>query len=215
MAPIEGPECPFEDPLHRDELPMNVTLDPLAAIDQGSMLRDLNAAGLSTVHYVIDINVILLSAAFDVNITNIDGNANYEATGYVDARPFREVTVPAGNFTGSGVGKVTGNTLRVKGSASIFLTPAGKVQLSRLVLDIVTFGELNIDLGQDFEIGGKKIDWAEFSKNLKANFDQDFAQFKSEIQTKIRGAANNILVEYTLQELIDIINRGGGSCEDP
>lgn len=142
---------------------------------------------------MVNLNVILLSAAFELNVTTVSGNATYQADGYVDARPLRQVTLPSGNFTGSGFGKAGATNVKVKGNGSIFLTPAGRVQLSRLALLVVEFDSLTLDLGAEFVIGGETIDWAEHNRNVKSNFDQDFAQYRADVQDKIRAAANNIL----------------------
>jgi len=206
----EGPACPIDDPLRSaGPVLINVTFDPIVKIDEPAALTDVVAVGLSGLWYNIDINAILLTASFEVRLPAVDGNATYTASGYIDARPFRQVTVPSGNFTGAGLGKVSASDIYLKGSASIFLTITGKVQLSRLVVAELRIGSLALDF-EAWVIGGAAIDWDAFNRDFKANFDQDWGQHKEEIVQKIRGAANEVLKKYSLQELIDLIGGGGG-----
>jgi len=212
----EGPRCPIDDPLNSPGPGnLNVTLDPLAKIDEGSTRGNIIAVGLSTLAYKVDINALLLTASFELSISTVNATADsYSATGYLDARPIREETIPSGNFTGSGAGRVGGTNGKVSGSASLFINIIGnKVTVSRLVLNTVSFDSINIDLGASFRIGGKAVDWAQLSANLKANFDQDFNANKNAITDKVRLAANNIISQYTLLELIDLIGDGGGDQE--
>jgi len=213
----EGPACPIEDPLARDgPLPLNVTLDPLLKLDVGSEVTNLIVEGLSTLHYEVNINALLLTASFEVTLARVTGNATYSAAGYVDARPFRQETIPSGNVTGSGFGKVSANDVHLKGRASLFINIIGnKVQISNLNLETVSFSSLSVDLGSDITVGGSPVDWAQLSANIKANFDRDLAEHKSEITNKIRQTANTIVGRYTLAELIDLIGGGGGGGGDP
>jgi len=208
----EGPACPIEDPLQRDgPLPLNVTLDPILKLDVGSDVTNLIVEGLSTLKYSININALLLTATFEVTLERVTGNATYNAAGYLDARPFRPETIPSGNLTGSGFGKVSATDIRLKGRASLFINIIGnKVQISNLNLETVSFASLEVDLGQDITIGGSPVDWAQLSANIKANFDRDLAENKNAIVDKIRGAANTIVGRYTLAELIELIGGGGG-----
>jgi hypothetical protein len=212
----EGPECPIDDPLLVDQANINITVDPLIKLEIGSEVVNLIAEGLSTLRYKIDLNIVLLTATFEVTIPKISGNATYSAEGYLDARPFRQETVPSGNLTGSGLGKLDATNVKLRGSASVFLNLAGKVQLSRLVIAEASFDSVAVDLGTTFNIGGGAVDWAELNRNLKANFDRDLSDNKNAIQERIREAANGILKKYTLQELIDLIGGGdgggGGEC---
>jgi len=211
----EGPRCPIDDPLRVEHSTINITVDPIVKLELGSEVSGLIAVGLSSLWYKVDINALLLTATFEVKVPLINGNATYKATGYVDARPFRQETIPSGNLTGSGLGKLHARDVHLKGSASVFLNLQGKVQVSRLVLEIVTFSGVELDLGATFNIGGGAVDWAELSRNLKVNFDRDLADNKNAIQEKIRAAANGILVQYTLQELIDLLDPPGGGDPEP
>lgn len=204
----EGPECPIDDPLTVDQAAINITVDPLINLEIGSEVVNLIAEGLSTLRYKIDL--VLLTATFEVTIPKITGNATYSAQGYLDARPFRQETIPSGNLTGSGLGKLDATNVKLKGSATLFINLGGKVQVSRLVIAEASFDSLAVDLGTSFNIGGGAVDWAELNKNIKANFDRDLTENKNAIQEKIREAANGILKKFTLQELIDLIGGGGG-----
>jgi hypothetical protein len=210
----EGPACPIDDPIRVEQGAINITVDPVLNLEVGSEVVNLIAEGLSTLRYKIDLNIILLTATFEVTIPKVSGNATYSASGYLDARPFRQETVPSGNLTGSGLGKVDATGIKARGSVSIFLNLQGKVQLSRLVLAEVSFDSLAVDLGTTFNIGGGAVDWAELNRNIKANFDRDLSENKNAIQEKLREAANGILKKFTLQDLIDLIGGGDDGGDD-
>jgi len=211
----EGPACPIEDPLIRDSVAINVTVDPIVKLEEGSIITNLNAVGLSTLRYKIDLNALLLTATFEVTIPSVDGSADFTASGYVDARPFSQSTIPSGNLTGGGLGKLRATNVVLKGRASLFINIIGnKVQISNLNLETVSFDTINIDLSSTLIIGGSPVDWEQLSSTLKANFDKELADNKNAITEKIRGAANGIVGKYTLAELIDLIGGGGGG-EDP
>lgn len=213
----EGPRCPIEDPLERaGPLPINVTVNPLAMLLEGSQITDLVANGLSTLTYSVNINALLLTASFEVTIPHTDGYGTFTAEGYLDARPFRQETIPSGNFTGSGLGKITADNLHIKGSASLFINLIGnRVSVSRLNLQDVSFDSVTVDLGDNLTIGGEKIDWAALNNGLKERFDKDLADNKNAIVEKIRQAANGIVGKFTLAELIDLIGGGGGGGGEP
>jgi hypothetical protein len=207
----EGPETPIDDPIFVEHGAINITVDPILELLVGSVVDNLVAEGLSTLWYNIDINAILLSARVEVNLTRVTGNATYQAEGYLDARPFRQESIPSGNFTGNGLGKVSATNIRLQASGSIFINLQGRVQLSRLVIEQLNFDTLAVDLGVNFNIGGGAIDWPRWSENAKQNIDQDLANNRNAIQEKLRGAANGILRNYTLAQLICLIN-GGEDC---
>jgi len=208
----EGPACPIDDPLERPGPgPLNVTLDPIAKLLEGASRGDIVATGLSTLHYSVDINALLLTASFELQLATVDVTTTYEASGYVDARPLSADTVPQGNFTGRGNARIQSTGLNLKGSASLFINIIGnKVTVSRLVLNTVEFTTLRLDLGTEFIIGGQPVNWANWSDNIKQRFDADFAANKNAVVDKVRLAANNIVGQFTLAELIDLINNGGG-----
>lgn len=211
----EGPSCPIDDPL---ESPgpsnINVTLDPIAKLLEGSIRGDLVATGLSTLRYNIDINALLLTAVFELELATVDVTTTYDVSGYVDARPLSAETVPQGNLTGKGDARIQATGLKLQGSASLFINIIGnKVTVSRLVLNTVQFTTLRLDFGQTLIIGGSPVDWATWSNNIKVNFDRDFAANKNAITDKVRLAANNIVGQYTLAELIDLISGGGDGGE--
>lgn len=154
----------------------------------------MKVEGLSTLHYKVDINAILLTATFDVTIAKVSGTATYKADGYIDARPFSQGTIPSGNFTGSGAGAVSATNVKLHGSASLWVNVIGnKVTITILNLSTISFDSISVDLGSDFIIAGSPVDWAALSAGLKANFDREFAANKQEIQRRIRLAANRIV----------------------
>jgi hypothetical protein len=148
--------------------------------------------------------------------------ATYEAEGWIDARPFRQVTLPSGNFTGSGSATMKASNVALKGSATLFVNLIGnKVSVRVLQVDTLTFDSLAADLGTGYTVAGEPVDWADWSATVKDNFRQDFddGALRTEIVEKIRTAANVVVGQFTLQELIDLINNGGGeggdSCPTP
>jgi len=214
----EGPSCPIKDPLESPgPSAINVTLHPLFQLREGCERGDLVATGLSTLHYNIDINAILLTASFEVNITTVTVQSTYTgAEGYIDARPLSAATAPQGNFTGSGPASLSASGVRAKGRGSLWVNIIGnKVTLNTLTLEIVTFDNLSLDLGSTLTVGGQPVDWAAWSQNIKSNFDTDFAANKNGVTDKVRLAANNIIGQYTLLELIELIGGGGGGEEEP
>jgi len=207
----EGPSCPIDDPLRVEQANINITVDPIVKLLLGSEVQNLVAEGLSSLSYSVNLQV--LTVTFNVSIPLIQGNATFSAEGYVDARPLRQETLPSGNLTGSGLGKLSATNVRLTGSAVLFLNLQGKVQVSRLTLDVASFDSLAIDLGTSFIIGGGAVDWAEHSRNVKSNFDRDLADNKNAIQEKLRAAGNGILGQFTLEELIELIGGGGDDPE--
>lgn len=156
--------------------------------------RNLVIEGLTTLHYNVDINALLLSATFEVTIERVTGNATFNAEGYVDARPFREETIPSGNLTGTNqFGAVSATGVVLKGRAALFINIIGnKVNVRSLTLETVSFATVSLNFS-DLQIGGKTHDWAAISATLKANFDKDLADNKAAITEKIREAANGIV----------------------
>lgn len=155
---------------------------------------NLIAEGLSGLKFEVDVQEILLTARFDVNLTGyFTGNSTVKVAGYLDARPLREITLPSGNVTGGGLAKISGRNARIQGSATLFINViTNKVGIFSLNLNVVTFEELMIDLGQGILVNGKAVDWAEINKDLKKNFDEDFKNNKNPIEEKLRVSANNI-----------------------
>jgi len=208
-------ECPVEDPVTLPAGNFNISLHPLCQIFEGSTHGELIAEGVSTAHAEVDINVILLTAQFTVTLETIKIDSTYEASGWIDARPIPQGTIPSGNFTGSGIVEVEATGIEIDGSATLFINIIGnKVSIRILNLDTVKFGTVKVNLGE-FNIAGANVDWAEWSSGFVANWDRDFAQFHSQAVEKIRQAANVIVGQYTLAELIDLIGGGGGTTGEP
>jgi hypothetical protein len=206
--------------LNAPEGALNVTLHPILEIFQGGSHGPLTVVGLSTLKYVIDINAITLTATFDVTLGSVDLASTYEAEGWIDARPFRQVTLPSGNFTGSGPATLKATNVALKGSATLFINLIGnKVSVRVLNVDTLTFDSLAADLGTGYTIAGGPVDWAAWSATVKDNFRQDFdGALHNEIIEKVRTAANVVVGQFTLQELIDLINgggEGGDGCPTP
>lgn len=156
--------------------------------------RDLKIEGLSTLHYKVDQVGLLLAYYFNVSIANVIGTAgDYFASGYIDARPFSQETIPSGNFTGSGAGSFSATNVKLNGGVTFFVSIDNKVGLYRLGLDVVSFDSLTVDLGPDFTIAGSPVDWDALSAGIKENFDSQFAANKEEIVERIRKALSTFL----------------------
>jgi hypothetical protein len=195
---------------------------PILEIFQGASHGPVSVLGLSTFKYVIDINALTLTADFDFTLPSVDlSMATYEAEGCIDARPFRQVTLPSGNFTGSGSATMKASNVALKGSATLFVNLIGnKVSVRVLQVDTLTFDSLAADLGTGYTVAGEPVDWADWSATVKDNFRQDFddGALRAEIVEKIRTAANVVVGQFTLQELIDLVNgggEGGDGCPTP
>jgi len=143
----------------------------------------------------VDVNVITLSAVFEVDLDNVDLTcAEYTANGWLDLRPIRQETLPSGNFTGTGAATLKGSKIHLKGNAVLFINLIGnKVSIRVLNLEAVSFDSLSFNLGPAFLVNGEAVNWDEVNSNFKSDFDADFAQFKTEITEKIRVAANVIV----------------------
>lgn len=121
----------------------------------------------------------------------MEGNATYSASGYVNALPFREETVPSGNFSGSGSIFFSMKNFTLSGNATLKVNLVGNyIELSSLNLNQVMFDSISINFGEKLEIKQKKIDWDKWSANFKENFDKDFVENRKKIACTIRTAVN-------------------------
>jgi len=210
----EGPACPAEDPLIRLEVgPLNITLNPIAQIDQGGERSDVNVVGLSTFGYTYEINLIALTATFQIRVANLNLRSEYVATGYLDARPFSQGCIPSGNFTGAGTALVTASGINAEGSATLFVNLIdNKLSVRLLSVSAFSFTTLTVDLGPDYMIGGETVNWPQFNAGLKACVDSEFAANNAAIVEKIRLTVNGAIADLTLQDFLDLIGGGDGEC---
>jgi len=210
----EGPRCPIKDPLDGEPGLLNISMHPVFELFVGATHGPIHVTGLSTLWYDIDINAIALTINFHSTLDEVDLSTEFDAQGWIDARPLKQETVPSGNFTGVGMAKVKASAVEIQGSATLFINIIGnKVTLRILNLDTVSFGTVEIDLGAGFIIAGAPVDWATWSAGFPNNWATDFLANKEPATEKIRESANNIIGQFTLQELIDLIGGGGGEPE--
>jgi hypothetical protein len=204
----EGPACPIPNPIEvAGPIPINITLDPLVAFKEGSEVTNLAVRDADTLKYTYNIVILPPGANIDLTLTKASGSGDFVVSGYLDATPFRQETIPSGDIEGKGNAKISIEGLHVKGKANLRIKLNGKVEVTTVTIDILKFDAISVDFGTEMTIGGKVIDWATLSANLKANFDKDFADHGTEIVNKIKGVVNGILGEFTLQELLDIIKK--------
>jgi len=200
-----GPPCPLEDPLHRPEQgPLNITLDPIAAIFEGGIRSEVHVEGLMTFNYEFTINMVTLVVPFTVNLANLDLTSAYTAEGYLDVRPFSEGCIPSGNFTGTGTAVVTASTLLVQGTATLFINLINnRISIRTLVLPVISFAAANINLGSGYAIDGAPIDWDAFNANFKSCFETELAANRPAVVEKIRITVNFRIAHLSLDELLD------------
>lgn len=151
------------------------------------------ADGLSSLKYTYNVVLVPPSLTFEGSLTGATGNATFKADGYLDARPFRQETIPSGNITGKGFGKVSGKNIHIKGKVNLLVRLDGKVQVTKIIVDNLSFDQMEADLGTELLIGGQPVDWAELTKTFKANFEKDWADNKDAILDKIKDGANSIV----------------------
>lgn len=208
-----GPACPLDDPLISESGFLNITLDPILVINAGGSRGELVAVGLTTLNYEYNVNIILLTADVEINLGSLKLDvADYNAEGWVDVTPLREETLPSGSFVGTGNAALTASNVNVKFSATLFINLiSNKVTVRLLNVENLSFDSVTLDLGAGFLLDGAAVDWATLSANFKDNFAQDWAASEEAIVEKIRTAANVVVGQYTLDEILDIIgNIGGG-----
>jgi len=206
-------ECPVEDPAFLPAGPLNISLHPIFELFIGGTHGELNATGVSLVEANVDINAIALQLTLEISIPSIEVHTTYSSEGWIDARPLRQVTVPSGNFTGSGPVYVYATNIKVEADATLFINIIGnKVSIRILDIKTIQFGEVKVNLGT-FVIAGETINWDTWSSGFVNNFNADWAAEKEAATEKIRAAANNVIGELTLQDLIDIITRPDEPCD--
>jgi len=208
-------QCEVEDPAYGPPGPLNLSLHPIFELHVGGSHGELNATGVSNVEAHVDINILLLTATFEVLIPEIEVFTTYESTGWIDARPLKHETVPSGNFTASGDVHVYAKDIKIEGDATLFINIIGnRVSIRILHLNTISFGSVDIDLGH-FVIAEQEVDFKEWSENFVTRWNQDFNANKAAVTEKVRQAANVIVGQYTLAELIELIGGGGGDepCE--
>jgi hypothetical protein len=212
-----GPACPPADPLNSPAGPLNVTLHPILNIDQGSTRGDLVATGLSGLSYDYTIIIITLTLNFHLTLPSAHITNDFTVTGYLDARPFSQGCIPSGNFTGSGAATIHASTLDVNIRAVLFANLiTNKLSIRTLEIRNISFGsDIMISFGPDLIIGGSPVDWDAVSAGLKTCFDAEFAANKAAITEKIRQAGNVVIGNYTIDELLELIGGGGGTCPPP
>jgi len=206
----EGPACPIDDPLTIEPGNINVTLPPFLVIDEGSTQGGGVATGLSTLFYSYTINLLTLRIDFQLSIT---GTAcargdDYEATGTIDAVPFRPVTIPSGPFQGSGAWEGCVSEFSVRGYAVLLVNLiTNRLSIRTLSITTLSFSSLSANASQ-LVVGGNQIDWVVWNRDIKSNFDEDWSTHRLEITEKARLSANQELRKYTLQDFLDLIGEG-------
>jgi hypothetical protein len=215
VSPREvGPACPIPDPLLAEGPGvLNVTLEPILVINQGATRGDIVALGLSTLSYEYDIQELLLTATVTLDLVDFDITTAYSGvTGWIDATPLRQETLPSGDFEGQGDARITAKNVHVEARATLLINLIGnKVSLRTLTVSSLSFDDMTLDFGPEYLLNGEPVNWTELSANFKTNFDADFAASNAAIVEKFRLAANVVIGEYTLAELIELIgNIGGG-----
>jgi len=210
----EGPACPIADPLIVEPGTIELSLPPMVVIDEGSWQNGGIATGLSTLYYKYTINILTLRIDFEVTIDRaaISGS-EYTATGVIDARPFRQETIPSGPFTGRGSYEAAVTVFRIEGHA-ILLVNLITNRLTIRVLQVRDFSFATISANiQGLTVAGEQVNWATWNANIKANFEADWATHNLAIVEQVRLSVNEEMKKYTLAEFLELIGGGGGEPE--
>ncbi len=155
---------------------------------------NLHVTGLSSLQYNLTLNIVNISYDFEVMISQVEGYADFNVSGYFDARPFRQESIPSGNISGFGLGKFSFTDFRLKGSFDLFVDlNENKLGWSGLVLDTLRFETVNVEFPSTILMDGKLVDWKEYSRNAKKNIDLDLLEYKTEITERMRESVNNFL----------------------
>ena len=211
----EGPACPIEDPLTRPGGEFNVTLDPIVVINEGGVRGELNVIGLTSLHYVYDINVITLNVDLELTLGNLDLTMlDVDCSGWIDASPLTSAVFPSGDFVGKGTAKLVASEVSLKLTATLFPNLiTNKLSIRLLGVSELVFGSLSVDLGAGFLVDETPVDWAAWSAGIKDAWDTEFAANHDVMVEKARNAANNVIGNYTLDELLELIEGIGGGEE--
>jgi hypothetical protein len=202
----EGPSCPIDEPLAINPGTFNISIPPLLVIDIGSTQGGGVATGLSSLWTNTSFVFIETALYFDVTVKYADVTGiNYEATGSVAGGPLNPDILPTGPYTGSGNYKAAVADFQTKGKA-VFLVNliTNRITVRELYVDIFTFGELHVDLG-NLVVGGVPVDFVKWNKDIVSNFEADWATKKEAILEHFRVSANEKLKEYTIQDILDLI----------
>lgn len=167
--------------------------------------------------YDYTIIIITLTLNFHLTLPSAHITTDFVVTGYLDARPFSSGCIPSGNFTGSGASTVHASALDVNIRAVLFANLiTNKLSIRTLEIRNISFGsDIMLSFGPDLLIGGSPVDWDAVSAGLKTCFDAEFAANKAAITEKIRLAGNVVIGKYTIDELLELIGGGGGTCPPP
>jgi len=216
---LRGPgirqDCePTPDPNILPPNNVNLSLTPVLEIFEGSSHEGAVLTGASGITTDIQIILITLTLHIELTIPSLDIEATgAQATGYLDGRPL--TCLPSGNFSAVGDdGKAHISNLYVDARATLFINLiTNKVNIRLLTVNSFRFDDICLDLGPNFRIAGEAVDFVDFCENFKSRFDVEYANaaIRDPVIEKIRGAANNIVGKFTIDELIDLIG-GGGDC---
>jgi hypothetical protein len=207
-SPSQCPE-PTPDPNTLEPDTFNLTLPPLFELKEGNQHLGGDMAGHSGATIDIGIIIITLALTFNVHVPALDVNLRTVTGpgGYIDARPF--TSFPGGNFTASGANAMVRlRNLRVRGNAQLFINIIGnRVNVRTLNVIEFSFDDICLDLG-DTIIGENPVDWADFCANFKARFTAEWANvtLRNQLIERIRVTANGFVDDYTLDELLELIN---------
>ncbi|OXA54513.1 uncharacterized protein LOC110850360 [Folsomia candida] len=203
--PCESRCCLFMyDPVLIPPGPLNVTFNPILKLDEWSRIEELLVVGMSSIARTCLLNAITLTMSFHTVVPSILLTTEFDISGYVDLRPLE--FLPSGNFTGEGFAEISLSNLEYTINGTLFINIIGNRPMIRtLSVASVSFTNFYIDLGPDFLIAGTPVDWVELSANSKTRFDQEWPMHRVQFTEKIRTGINELLVPYTLDDLIEFL----------
>lgn len=172
---------------------------------------------MSGLSYEYTIILITLTLDFHLTLPSVHLSGEYDATGYLDARPFSQACVPSGNYSGNGSAFLDASQVELDIRVVLFANLiTNKLSIRTLTINTLSFGgDVSMSFGPNWLIGGSPVEWESWSAGLKACFDAEFAANKAAITEKIRLAGNGWIGQYTIDELLELIGGGGGPCPTP
>lgn len=207
--------CDTPDPLPIEPGAINVTVGPFLTIEEGGWQYGAVATGLSGLVTEISYNAVLQQISFKVSLpaAHIKGD-RYTATGSLDVTPLRPETIPAGTFTGDGSFEGSVENFVIEGKANILVNLiTNRVNLRSVVVDKLDFSAVFVELG-GLIANGAPFDFDAWNAVFRTNFFADWntPAIKNGLLSKVQVYGNEVLSQYTLAELLEIILKPQPTC---
>jgi len=211
---LVGAQCPTEDPIYLEPGPVNITINEapgkiIVEIVVGSVHGGSTAEGHSKIVTEITYNALTQVISYKVDIASIKiSGIGLAASGQINADPFRQVTIPSGPFTANGAFSASATGFHAAGRVGILVNLiTNRVSCRFIEVNELSWDQVAVDLGT-FTSAGQTIDWPAWNAAFKTNFFNDWAMGKDGILERARVPVNEILGQYTLAELLELLIPG-------